>query len=150
MSIHINDQGILEIPDEYDDTLGTFLFLEIGYDPYKCLVALFHVAQIVQRRSTRQAVGGDSVSVEVTPEIAAMQDHFAPSRSKNIPFEDFKAAVEELWVVIYRANSEDRPSRVFRPDLSPAQGDLVLWEQTFKQRHPYRGQIEGIPAHGPD
>jgi hypothetical protein len=150
MNLHLNDQGILEIPDGYDDTLGTFLFLEIGLDPYKCLVALFHVAQIVQRRSARQAVGGDSVSVELTPELAIMQDHFAPSRSRSIPFGDFKGAVEKLWVVIHRANSEGRPSRVYRPDLTPAQGDLVLWEETFGQRHPYRGQIEGIPASDPD
>ena len=120
--------------------------LEIGYDTYKYLVALFHTAQIAQRRSTRQAVGGDSVSVELTPELAMMQDHFTPSRSKNIPFGESMAAVEELWVVIYRANTEGRPSRVYRSDLTP--GDLVLWEEIFGQRHPYRGQIEGIPAQG--
>ena len=150
MSIHINDQGSLEISDDIDDTLGTFLFLDLGADPYKCLVALYHVAQITQGRSGRQVVGGESVTVEVTPELAVLEDHFAPERSKSIPFADFKNAVEELWVVAYRANSEGRPSRVYRPDLTPAQGDLVLWEETFGQRHPYRGRIEGIPASGPE
>jgi hypothetical protein len=143
-------QGFLELSDDSDGTLGSFLDLEIGLDTYKCLVVLDNVAQIAQRRSVRQAVGGDTVSVELTPELATMEDHFAPCRSKTIPFKDFKSAVEELWVLLYEFNSEGRRIRVNRPDLTPAQGDLVLWEETFGQRHPYRGQIEGIPAQGLD
>lgn len=150
MSIHFDNQGTLVIPDEYDATLGTFLFLDIGYDPYRCLVALYYIAQIEQRRSERTVVGGESVTAELTPAHANLDDHFDPSRSKSIPFAEFKSAIEELWVVLYRANTAPRPSRVYRPDLSPAEGDLVMWEETFEQRHPYRGRIEGIPSWGPE
>ncbi|MEV6325912.1 hypothetical protein AB0M45_32815 [Nocardia sp. NPDC051787] len=150
MSIHLNDQGILVIPDEYDDTLGTFLFLDIGYHPDKCLMALYYVAQIEQRRSEREVVGGESVTVALTPEHADMEDHFDPLRSRRIPFAEFKSAIEELWVVRYRANSEPHAARVFHSDLSPAAGSLLTWEETFQQRHPYRGRIEGIPAWDPD
>lgn len=150
MSIYFDDHGSLVIPGEYDATLGTFLFLDIGYDPFKCLVALYYTAQIEQGRSERVVVGGESVTVELTPAHANLDDHFAPSRSKSIPFADFKSAIEELWVALYRANTAPRPSRVYRPDLGPAEGDLVMWEETFQQRHPYRGRIEGIPARGPD
>lgn len=150
MSIYINDQDVLVIGDEYDPVLGTFLFLDIGYDPYKCLVALYHAAQITQGRTDSAVVGGESVIVKLTPGHASLDDQFAPARSRDIPFDEFRRAVEELWVVLYRANSEHQPSRVYRPDLTPAEGDLVMWEETFGRRHPYRGRIEGIPAQGPD
>ncbi|SDD49953.1 hypothetical protein [Glycomyces harbinensis] len=150
MSMRFNDHGVLEVPEEYDDTLGTFLVLDIGDDPYKCLVGLYCVAQIEQGRSRREVVGGESVAVELTPDHAILEDHFDPSRSKSIPFAQFKSALEALWAVVCRANGEPRPSRVYRPDLAPAEGDLLLWEETFGRRHPYRGAIEGIPARGPE
>jgi hypothetical protein len=149
LSIYVNDQDMLIIGDEHDPVLGTFLFLDIGYDPYKCLVALYHVAQIAQGRADRTVVGGESVVVSLTSARASLNDEFAPSRSRDIPFAEFRSGVEELWVALYRANREPSPNRVYRPDLSPAEGDLVMWEETFKQRHPYRGRIEGIPAQGP-
>ncbi|WP_406274158.1 hypothetical protein OH799_00615 [Nocardia sp. NBC_00881] len=150
MSIHLNDQGVLVIPDEYDATLGTFLFLDIGYDPYKCLMALYYTAQIEQRRSEREVIGGEEVTVALTSEHADMEDHFDPSRSKRIPFAELKSAIEELWVVRYRANPEPHAALVFHPDLSPAAESLAAWEEAFQQRHPYRGRIEGIPAWDPD
>ncbi|GAA3261108.1 hypothetical protein [Nonomuraea helvata] len=150
--LDLTDGGFLAIPDEYDATLGTFLHFGIDTDPYKCLVVLYHTAQIWQRRSRREVIVGDEVTVALTPEHAAMEDHFDPLRSRSIPFAEFRSAVEELWVVLYRAYCDDRrwPIRSYRPGLAPAQGDVVLWEETFGQRHPYRGMIEGIPARGLD
>jgi hypothetical protein len=134
VSIYLN-KGRLVITDDHDPTLGTFLFLDIGYDPYKCLATLDRVGRIVHGRSKREVVGGDLVSAVLTPEYAELDDHFDASRSHHIAFADFKNAVEELWIVLYRANTD---------------GDLARWENTFKQRHPYRGRIEGIPARGPE
>jgi hypothetical protein len=150
LSIYIDGQDMLVIGDEYDPVLGTFLFLDIGYHPYRCLVALDQVAQIAQGRTDRTVVGGESVIVSLTPTHASLNDEFAPSRSRDIPFDEFRRGVEELWVVLYRANRELSSNRVYRPDLSRAEGDLVMWEDTFRQRHPYRGRIEGIPAQDPD
>jgi hypothetical protein len=150
MSVYVNDQNMLVIGDDHDPVLGAFLFLDIGYDPYKCLVALYHVAQIAQRRTERTVVGGESVIVSLTSTHASLNDEFAPSRSREIPFDEFRRGVEELWVALYRAHREPGPNRVYRPDLSLTEGDLLMWEDTFKQRHPYRGRIEGIPAHGPN
>jgi hypothetical protein len=88
-----------------------------------------------------------------------MEDRNNPSRNKRIPFSEFRSAVEELWVVLYRAHEEGRlwhpplDTRwrwIYEGDLTPAQADIVLWEKTHRQRHPYRGMIEGIPARGLD
>lgn len=96
-------------------------------------------------------MGGESVIVSLTSMHASLNDEFAPSRSRDIQFDEFRRGVEELWVVLYRANRESSPNRVYRPDLSRVEGDLVvMWEDTFKQRHPYRGRIEVIPAQGPN
>ncbi|XRQ13840.1 hypothetical protein ACN3XK_24030 [Actinomadura welshii] len=145
------DRGFLVIPDEYDATLGRFLF-GIGTDPYKCLIVLYHTARIWQRRSLREAIGVEGMAVGLTPEHAELEDHFEPWRSRRVRFPEFRSAVEELWVVLYRAYCDELrwPIRDHRPGLPPAQGDVVLWEDTFGQRHPYRGMIEGIPARDPN
>jgi hypothetical protein len=144
------DTGWLEFSDGYDPALQTYLGLDVGDDPYKCLAVLYHVAQISQGRSEREIASGEVVEVELTPEYANLENRLDSERRAQIPFKAFRDAVEEMWAVAYQQNREHRPSRVYRPDLTPAEGDLVMWETTFKQRHPYRGRLEGIPAQGPD
>ncbi len=40
-------------------------------------------------------------------------------------------------------------TRLLRPDLPEHEAYLLDWEQRRSKRHPYRGRIEDIPAHGP-
>ncbi|MGW3345435.1 hypothetical protein ACWDA3_19140 [Nonomuraea rubra] len=125
----MSDQVRPELPDDQcDPILGTFLW-DIGTDPDLCLWVLYRTSQIWQRRSHREVVGSEGVSVLLTPEHADMEHRYL-GRSSCIPFSEFRSAVEEHWVVVYRANSDSedrscwRPGRIDRPDLTPAQRPL--------------------------
>jgi hypothetical protein len=57
--------------------------------------------------------------------------------------------LERSWWFLLTRPPAPETTRLLRPDLPEHEAFLLDWEQTWSKRHPYRGRIEGIPAHGP-
>lgn len=129
-------------PGEYE--FGLFLKLSVNYSLARCLDALQMADDVLTGRSDQERFEAETNIALFTPEMVVVTATEPPLRKSEVPSALAVRLIEDWWRLIAKAPRRGM-TQVYRPDLPYLESNLVLWEETWGRRHPYRGRL-GIPA----
>ncbi|MDN3243834.1 hypothetical protein [Glycomyces tritici] len=132
-------------PVEAQQVLAGWICTDIGV-PFRILLdALAMIDDVAHGRPPYDEWSSEGYAVAFTPSGVSIRSLHGDRRSATYSVEEVRSALEDFWAFRVRQPERANVRREFRPDLPEWKADLLRWEDTFKQRHPYRGRL-GIPA----
>ncbi|MEV0650571.1 hypothetical protein AB0I28_35485 [Phytomonospora sp. NPDC050363] len=122
---------------------AAWLKLGVNYSPMRCLDALQMADDVLTGQSDVETFTAEAHTTTFTRDKVTVRHQFL-DRGAVVPLKYAVERIEEWWgLIAYRAPKAGT-TQPYRPDLPFWEAQLVLWEETWERRHPYRGRL-GIP-----
>jgi hypothetical protein len=128
---HAEDEGLW--------VLGSWITGDISVEKQVCLDALAMAADVSAGRPPFEEWSSENYQVEFTPSVLRIQNLWIPDERGEFPFPLVKEVIEDYWKFLVSIPENPRLIREFHPDRPEWEAHLLLWEETWKRPHPYRG-----------
>jgi hypothetical protein len=139
---HLTDRGFptFEVNDPRYRALGAWAITDISLLMGVCLDAL---AMIDDVATGNRVEPWSSEHYELTLRLQGVEfsNYWADDEHGRYTFAEFREVVELYWAFLASRPKEPFIQRDYWPDLPEAEAEVLLWEQTWQRRHPYRGRL---------
>ena len=132
---------LYEVADQRYETLGVWLISDISIYFRACLDALEMVDDVSNGRRPAEEWSSDKFEVGFTPERVSLQNLWLEGQHGEYAVPEVREVLERYWRFLVNTPERTHLIREYHPDLPQWQADLLLWEETWKRPHPYRGRL---------
>lgn len=139
---------VVDDPPPGQKILAGWICTDVGLHFRALLDALAMVDDVKQGRPPFEPWTSEGYGVAFTTEGVTIRSLHGERESATYNVDDVATMLEEYWHFLAGLPERSDSPRPFRPDLPEWQARLLLWEESWELRHPYRGRL-GIPAEGP-
>ncbi|MGC3859363.1 hypothetical protein [Micromonospora chersina] len=132
---------LYQVDDERYEALGVWLTTDISIYFRVCLDALAMIDDVSHGRQPFEEWSSDKFDVHFTPERVSLQNQWLEFQHGEYPVPEIREVLERYWRFLVSMPERTHLIREYHPDLPQWQADLLLWEETWKRPHPYRGRL---------
>jgi hypothetical protein len=126
--------------DERMQRLGNWITTDISIYKGVCLDALATVADVEAGRPI-EPWDSENYTVDFSNGRINIQNSWVDSEHGEFSLDEVRDAVEDYWQFLMAIPDNPNLIREFRPDLPELQAALLMWEESWKRPHPYRGVL---------
>ncbi|MET8837892.1 hypothetical protein ABZV78_28825 [Micromonospora sp. NPDC004540] len=132
---------LFHIADERYRALGAWLITDVSIYHASCLDALAMIDDVSHGRQPFEEWSSDKYDVTLTSDGIDFQNQWVAGEKGRYSLDELREAVEAYWAFL--AGRPDSPHliRDHHPELPLWHAELLLWEETWKRAHPYRGLL---------
>jgi hypothetical protein len=124
--------------DERLQRLGNWITTDISIYKGVGLDALATLADVAAGRPV-EPWDSENYAVEFSGDTVSIRNQWVEADHGEFSIAEVRGAVEDYWQFLVAIPDNPDLIREFRPDLPEWQAALLMWEQTWRRPHPYRG-----------
>ncbi|MFC4912844.1 hypothetical protein [Actinomadura gamaensis] len=125
--------------DQRLEPLGVWIIADISIYKQVCLDALAMIADVSAGRPPFEPWSSDKFDVAFSESGITIQNLWIPDQHGEYTLAETRDTVENYWRFLVAVPDNPNLIREYRPDLPEWQADLLMWEESWKRPHPYRG-----------
>jgi hypothetical protein len=129
-----------EVDDQRYRALGAWAIIDISVFMGVCLDALAMVDDVAAGRPV-EPWSSEHYDLTLTQEGVTFSNYWADDERGRYTLAEFREVVELYWAFLASRPEEPFIQRDYWPDLPETEAEVLLWEETWQRRHPYRGRL---------
>ncbi|GIF73262.1 hypothetical protein [Asanoa siamensis] len=130
---------LFEAADARHTALGSWITGDISVYFPVCLDALAAVDDAANGRPV-EPWSSDNYHVSIDANGLRFNSPYS-SQEGDYPLSEVRPVLEDYWRFLVARPENPDLVRPYWPELPEWQAELLLWEQTWERRHPYRGRL---------
>ncbi|MEV4622705.1 hypothetical protein AB0J74_28830 [Asanoa sp. NPDC049573] len=139
---HLSDLGTprFEVDDQRYRALGAWAIIDMSLLMGACLDALAMVDDVAAGRPA-EPWESEHYRLALTKDGVTFSNYWSEDERGQYSLLEFREVVEIYWTFLASRPETPGVVRDYWPDLPRPEAEVLLWEETWQRRHPYRGRL---------